>query len=213
MRGSRERSESGIYHVILRGINRQDILYDEDDNQHFLETVDQMKSEDQFAVLGYCLMMNHVHLLIQEHTDTISRIMSRIGTSYAWWYNRKYGRSGYVFQGRYGSECVENDEYLLTVIRYIHNNPVKAGLVQNPEDYRWSSIRLYYGTSEYPYGMCEPTYVLDVINKDRQKVHILVRQSRPFRKMGATAPVKMSHRSVCRATRNAGSSALIVTSC
>ena len=97
MRQARQRSESGVYHVILRGINRQDIFYDDDDYQHFLETIDQMKSDDQFAVYGYCLMTNHVHLLIQENTDTISRIMSRIGTSYAWWYNRKYGRSGHVF--------------------------------------------------------------------------------------------------------------------
>ena len=62
--------------------------------------------------------------------------MKRIGTSYAWWYNRKYQRTGHVFQGRYGSECVEDDEYLLTVIRYIHKNPVKAGMISEPEDYR-----------------------------------------------------------------------------
>ena len=100
MRRPRERSESGVYHVFLRGINRQDIFYDDDDYQHFLETIDQMKSDDQFAVYGYCLMTNHIHLLVRENTDTISRVMSRIGTSYAWWYNQKYGRSSHVFQGR-----------------------------------------------------------------------------------------------------------------
>ncbi len=169
MRRPRERSESGVYHVILRGINRQDIFYDNDDYQRFLETIDQMKSEDQFVVYGYCLMTNHIHLLVRENTDTISRIMSRIGTSYAWWYNQKYGRSGHVFQGRYRSECVENDDYLLTVIRYIHNNPVKAGMVQEPENYRWSSIHAYYGTREYLYGLSEPSFALGVINQDREK--------------------------------------------
>jgi putative transposase len=169
MRRPRERSESGVYHVVLRGINRQDIFYDDDDYLHFLETLDQMKSDDQFAVYGYCLMTNHIHLLVRENTDTISRVMSRIGISYAWWYNQKYGRSGHVFQGRYGSECVENDDYLLTVIRYIHNNPVKAGMVQEPEEYRWSSIHAYYGTSEYPYGLSEPAFALGVINQDREK--------------------------------------------
>jgi putative transposase len=97
MRQARERSESGVYHVILRGINRQDIFYDDDDYQHFLETINQMKSDDQFAVYGYCLMTNHVHLLIQENTDTISRIMSRIGTSYAWWYNQQRTNRGTFF--------------------------------------------------------------------------------------------------------------------
>ncbi|MDD3024549.1 MAG: transposase, partial [Syntrophomonadaceae bacterium] len=145
MRRPRERSNSGVYHVVLRGINRQDIFYDDDDYQHLLEIIDQMKSDDQFVVYGYCLMTNHVHLLVRENTDTISRIMSRIGISYPWWYNRKYGRSGHVFQRRYGIECVENDDYLLTVLRYIHNNPVKAAMVQKPEEYRWSSIHAYYG--------------------------------------------------------------------
>ncbi|HBQ86342.1 MAG TPA: transposase [Syntrophomonas sp.] len=169
MRQPRKRSESGIYHIILRGINRQDIFYDDDDYRHFLETINQMKTDDQFGVYGYCLMTNHVHLLIRENTDTISRIMSRVGTSYAWWYNRKYGRSGHVFQGRYGSECVENNEYMLTVIRYIHNNPVKAGIVQEPREYRWSSIHAYYGTWEYPYGLTEPSFPLGIFNQDREK--------------------------------------------
>ena len=169
MRRPRERSNSGLYHVISRGINRQDIFYDNGDYQHFLETIEQMKTNDQFAVLGYCLMTNHVHLLVRENTDTISRVMSRIGTSYAWWYNRKYGRSGHVFQGRYGSECVENDDYLLSVIRYIHNNPVKAAIVRNPEEYRWSSIHAYYGTNEYPCGLCEPGFVLAIIDQDRER--------------------------------------------
>lgn len=169
MRQARERSESGIYHVILRGINRQDIFYDDEDYQHFLETINKMKSDHQFTIYGYCLMTNHIHLLIQENTDSISRVMSRIGTSYAWWYNRKYGRSGHVFQGRYGSECVEKDAYLLTVIRYIHKNPVKAGMVQKPEEYRWSSIHAYYGNREYPNSLSETSFVLGIMNQDREK--------------------------------------------
>jgi len=169
MRGPRERSESGVYHIVLRGINRQDILYDDDDYQRFMETVHQIKAADQFSVYSFCLMTNHVHLLISENTDSISRIMSRIGTRYAYWYNRKYGRSGHVFQGRYGSECVEDDSYLLTVVRYIHNNPVKAGIVQRPEDYKWSSIHSYYGEREYPLGFTEPGMVLSKFHEQPEK--------------------------------------------
>jgi REP element-mobilizing transposase RayT len=125
-----------------------------------------MKLEQQFGIYGYCLMSNHTHLLIREKTDHISRIMSRIGTSYAWWYNRKYNRSGHVFQGRYGSECVEYDKYLLIVIRYIHNNPVKAGMVSEPEYYKWSSIHAYYGGREYPPRLTEPEFILGVIHQE-----------------------------------------------
>ncbi len=101
--------------------------------------------------------------------------MSRIGTSYAWWYNRKYGRSGHVFQGRYGSERVENDDYLLSVLRYIHNNPVKAKMVQEPEEYRWSSIHVYYGGREYPNGLSEPSFALGIINQDGESTTVVSR--------------------------------------
>jgi putative transposase len=148
-RQARQRCENGVYHIVMRGINRQDIFYDEDDYQRFMGTLERLKT-DKFEVYGYCLMSNHIHLLIHEKSEEIPQIMKRIGTSYAWWYNRKYQRTGHVFQGRYGSECVEDDEYLLTVIRYIHKNPVKAGMISEPEDYRWSSIQACYSEHEYP---------------------------------------------------------------
>lgn len=160
----------------MRGINRQDIFYDDEDYRHFLKTLGKMKLDNQFIIYGYCLMTNHVHLLIKENTDSISRVMSRIGTSYAWWYNKKYGRSGHVFQGRYGSECVEKDEYLLTVIRYIHNNPVKAGIIHKPEEYRWSSIHAYYENQEYPNGLSETSFILDMINQDQKKARRLFQE-------------------------------------
>jgi REP element-mobilizing transposase RayT len=124
-RQARQRCDNGVYHIVMRGINRQDIFYDEDDYQRFMGTLERLKT-DKFEVYGYCLMSNHVHLLIHEKSEEIPQIMKRIGTSYAWWYNRKYQRTGHVFQGRYGSECVEDDEYLLTVIslrvKSFHNN-------------------------------------------------------------------------------------------
>lgn len=165
-RQARGKSESGVYHIILRGINQQDIFYEDDDFQRFLETIADKKSEQEFLLHAYCLMNNHVHLLIQENTDNISRIMSRLGTSYAWWYNRKYNRSGYVFQGRFGSECVENDAYMLTVMRYIHNNPVKAAISAQPEDYPWSSIHAYYEGKEYPAGLTETGFILKIFDDD-----------------------------------------------
>lgn len=82
-RAARDRCESGIYHIVLRGINRQDIFYDDGDLLRFLETIEMKKADKQFEIHAYCLMTNHIHLLIRETGDTVSRIMSRIGTSYA----------------------------------------------------------------------------------------------------------------------------------
>ncbi|MEN6325889.1 MAG: transposase [Syntrophomonas sp.] len=138
-RNARQKSESGIYHIMVRGINRQDIFHDDEDMQRYLETIAHMKKENRFKVYGFCLMTNHVHILVQEKEEEISRVMKRIGTSYAWWYNSKYDRVGHLFQDRYKSEGVDNDAYLLSVRRYIHKNPMMAGLAQEPEDYRWSS--------------------------------------------------------------------------
>lgn len=166
VRHARQRCESGVYHVVLRGINRGDIFFDDDDCLQFLETLTLKKSNQEYELYGYCLMSNHVHLLLRENEDTVSRTMSRIGTSYAKWYNQKYERSGHVFQGRYGSECVEDDKYLLTVIRYIHNNPMKAGLVREPEVYRWSSIHSYTGGKEQPEGLIETEFILSLFHQN-----------------------------------------------
>lgn len=167
VRQARQRCESGVYHVVLRGINRGDIFFDDDDSMRFLETLAQKKRNQEYWLYGYCLMTNHVHLLVRENEDMVSRTMSRIGTSYAKWYNQKYSRSGHVFQGRYGSECVEDDKYLLTVVRYIHNNPVKAGLVKEPEAYRWSSIHAYSSGKEQLKGLTETEFILSIFHQNR----------------------------------------------
>ncbi len=166
-RNARLRSKSGLYHVVMRGIDRQNIFYNDVDYQHFIDTLGKVKTEDRFELYGYCLMSNHVHLLIYEKSEEIPQIMKRIVTSYAWWFNMKYERSGHVFQGRYGSECVEDDRYLLTVIRYIHQNPVKAGMVDTAEDYRWSSIRAYYSGREYQSSLTDIDFILEIFAPDK----------------------------------------------
>lgn len=168
VRYARERSESGIYHVVMRGINQQDIFCDGEDYQQFLATIKRVKA-DRFELYGYCLMSNHIHLLIHEKSEEIHQVMKRVGTSYALCYNQKYFRTGHLFQGRYKSECVENEKYLLTVIRYIHNNPVKARVANKPEDYRWSSIHAYYGENEYLNGLTNAGYILGIFSEVRPK--------------------------------------------
>ena len=141
-RGAREKSGSGIYHIMLRGINQQDIFEDDEDRQRFIKTLGRVKKETDIEIFAYCLMNNHIHLLIKEKNYEVSKIIKKIGTSYVYYFNWKNERSGHLFQDRYKSEVVESDEYLYTVIRYIHHNPVKAGL-SGLADYKWSSYNNY----------------------------------------------------------------------
>lgn len=166
-RVAREKCESGMYHIMVRGINRQDIFHDDEDYKIFLETLECKKISDNCEIYAYCLMSNHVHLLLHDKKDEISRTMKRIGISYAWWYNWKYNRVGHVFQDRYKSESINDDSQLLNVLRYIHNNPVKSLLVKEAEEYRWSSCRVYYGAKEYPIGLTNTEFILGILSNNR----------------------------------------------
>lgn len=142
-RRARIKSNSGVYHVMLRGINRQLVFEDEDDKEQFRETLRKYKEKSGYEIYGYCLMDNHVHLLIKVGAEDIGQTLKRIAVSYAYYFNTKYGRVGHLFQDRFRSEAVETDAYLLNVLRYIHRNPVVGKMCPNPEDFIWSSYRDY----------------------------------------------------------------------
>ena len=146
-RAKREKSSTGIYHIIFRGINRQRIFEDEQDYQRFLQILEDVKKKSEYEIYGYCLMSNHVHLLMKEGMEELGRTFKRIGACYVYYYNWKYKRRGHLFQDRYKSEVVEDTGYFLSVLRYIHHNPVKAKIVKNLEDYPWSSYKEYLKTS------------------------------------------------------------------
>jgi REP element-mobilizing transposase RayT len=130
-RTARKKSSSGIYHIIMRGINRQSIFEDEEDNRKFLQTLRDFKEKSGYNIYAYCLMVNHIHLLIKEGLEPLEQVMRRLCGSYVYWYNRKYGRIGNLFQDRFKSEPIEDDTYFLTVLRYIHQNPIQAGLLKS----------------------------------------------------------------------------------
>ena len=132
-RQARKKSNSGVYHIMLRGINRQLIFEDDEDMQRFIETLKRYKDECGYSLYAFCLMGNHIHLLLKEGEEPISTILKRIAGSYVYWYNWKYGRSGHLFQDRFKSEPVEDDAYFLTVLRYIHQNPVKARICKKAD--------------------------------------------------------------------------------
>jgi putative transposase len=163
-RYARQISKSGTYHIMLRGINKQDIFEDDEDIQRLLETIKYYKEVSKYEVNGYCVMNNHIHLLIKETEEPISLAMKRICGSYVYWYNKKYSRCGHLFQDRYKSEIVENEGYLLTVLRYIHQNPLKAGLVKNTYEYKWSSYNEYLGKPV----MVDTESVMEFFSKDKE---------------------------------------------
>ena len=160
-RTARKTATSGIYHIMLRGINRQDIFTDDTDRQRFLQLLDDLQHDydekgNEIArpciLYAYCLMSNHVHLLYRQGTEEIDQSMKRLEVSYAQYFNKKYGRTGHFFQDRFKSEPCEDFEYFITLLRYIHQNPIKAGITKNAEDYQWSSWREYIATAP-----CAPT--------------------------------------------------------
>ena len=143
-RTARKTSKSLIYHVMLRGINRQQLFFDKEDNQYFTGLLKRYKESCGYQLYAYCLMGNHVHLLIRESESIpTGEIIRHIGSAFAYWYNLKYERSGHLFQDRFKSEPVESEAYLLTVFRYILMNPVKAGLCTRAEQYPYSSAGEY----------------------------------------------------------------------
>ena len=128
---------------MLRGINQQQIFEETEDYDKFLDVLKDCKAICEYEIYAYCLMGNHIHLLIKEGTESLEQIFKRICGRFVYWYNIKYRRVGHLFQDRFKSEPVDSEQYFFTVLRYIHQNPTKAGLCKRVEDYRYSSYSEY----------------------------------------------------------------------
>jgi len=129
-----------VYHVINRGNNRAPVFHDDEDYVAFLRAIDDLKQRRPFAFYGYCLMPNHVHLLIRPLETPISRLMQSLLVSHTQRYHRRHQSGGHVWQGRFKSPVIQDDDHLLTVLRYIEANPLRAQMVEIAGDYRWSSF-------------------------------------------------------------------------
>lgn len=169
-RVARQKSETGVYHVMVRGINRQDIFLDDEDRQRYLTTLERFKRQANLRLFGFCLMSNHLHLLLAEGEEPLGETMRRVGSSYVPWYNDKYLRVGYLFQGRFLSEPVEGDAYFQAALRYIHQNPVQAKLVDVFDDYPWSSYGSYAGLVSCLPGLVDTDLVLGMHGSVQQFV-------------------------------------------
>ncbi len=133
----------GLYHVIHRGNNRQAIFLSDQDRLAFLRRLAEYARLFRCRLHAYCLMDNHLHLLVETRLANLSGFGQRLFGSYTLWFNRKHQQVGHLFQGRFKSLLVDSDAYLLELSRYIHLNPVRARIARKPETYRWSSVRHY----------------------------------------------------------------------
>lgn len=148
-RRPRQISSIGMYHIMLRGVNRQLIFEEDEDKQKMLDTIQRFRTISNMEIHSYCLMDNHIHLLLREKDERVSRFIQRISSSFVYWYNDKYDRVGHLFQDRYMSESIETMPSFLRVLRYIHQNPVKAKITPDVFAYKWSSIHEYINKSTF----------------------------------------------------------------
>ena len=143
----RKFSNSKIYHIIIKGIDAEDIFYDDMDRNVFLEKIKLTKKEFNYEVYAYCLMTNHVHMVIKVLDEDLSRAVQSLTIRYVSYFNKKYDRKGPFVQNRFNSKNIENQKYFLEVCRYVHRNPEKANL-EKTNKYKWSSYREYIGNEK-----------------------------------------------------------------
>ena len=146
-RKPREFSSTNIYHIILRGNDKSDIFYDTQDRYVFLNIIKETKEKFNCEVYSYCLMSNHIHMIIKVKSNFLSKAIQSLGIKYSAYFNKKFNRRGHLFENRFFSKKVENLNYFLTVCKYVHRNPEKAN-IERTEVYRWSSYKEYIGTEK-----------------------------------------------------------------
>ena len=159
--------DGALYHITARGDNRERIFFDDTDRQQYLLLLRRYKDRFLFRLHAYALMPNHVHLILEPASgSTVSRIMQCLMITYTKAFNRRHGRVGHVFQGRFHSRLIEKDPYLLVASRYVHLNPVRAKLALHAADYAWSSYRAYGDPAHDPLGLVDSADVLALISLD-----------------------------------------------
>ncbi len=166
--------EGAFYHVIIRGNQRQNVFLEEKDFLKYLEFLCDYKDRYGFRVYGYVFMGNHVHLLLETGQAPLSRVLQGINQRFTMYFNWRHGTVGHLFQGRYKAILCDRDAYLLSLVKYLHYNPVRAGMVKRPEEYRWSSHQAYLGLVND--GIVDTDLVLGMFSKGLKRGRRLYRE-------------------------------------
>ncbi|MDV3429077.1 MAG: transposase [Bacillota bacterium] len=166
----RIKGEDFIYHVMGRSISDLPLFRDDTDRDKYLFYVKKYQKKFDFKVYAYCLMTTHAHLLIDANGADISKFMHGINQSYAQYFNIKYDRHGHVFQDRFKSKVVGDEDYLFTVSAYIHNNPTDIEGYENcPEEYKYSTFSVYLGLKKDEYGIADEEFIMGLFNQNIKK--------------------------------------------
>ncbi|KAI3349217.1 transposase [Clostridium botulinum] len=163
--------EGAIYHITTRGNRKSKIFLDEQDFRVYLNKLeDSLNYYDylKYELISYCLMSNHVHLMIKTGKEPLTRIMGRLNSTYTKYFNKKYKYVGHLFQSRYFSELIKDDKQILEASRYIHLNPVRAKIVKKPEYYKWSSYSMFIGKTSKK--IINPEVILDYFSKRNEDI-------------------------------------------
>jgi putative transposase len=139
----RQLSDTGIYHILIQGYNKTSIFKNKSDKEFFINILSNNVSQNKLKIFAYCIMDNHAHLVIWDFKNILSILMKEITKKYAYYLNKNYERTGKVFHDRFKSEPLEDSECLLSILAFIHNDPLKANIVNRPEQYPWSSYNSY----------------------------------------------------------------------
>jgi len=155
------------HHIVERGNNRERVFIDSTDYEKYLSFLSKYSEEKEAAVLAYCLMPNHIHLLVTPFKEeTLAKMMQGVTLCYSKYFNRENGRTGRLWECRYHSTVIDGENYLWTVSKYIEDNPVRAGLVKRPEDYPYSSARAHILGKKDPL-LKEPLFDRSELNEYR----------------------------------------------
>ncbi|WP_442596860.1 transposase [Neobacillus sp. D3-1R] len=145
------------YHITARGNRKFFIFYDDKDHQQYLSILKETQEQLPYYLHSYCLMSNHIHLLLETQNIPITEIMKTIQTHYAVYFNKRYDLVGHVFQGRFKSDLIKDASHFLNTSRYIHTNPLEAEITSEIQDYPWSSYPAYFTSTPNPLVTTEKT--------------------------------------------------------
>jgi len=162
----REEYNGGIYHVIARGNNKEYIFKESIDKGYFLKQLKEYSKGMEYRLCGYVLMDNHYHIIIQTYSKKLQETMHQINNKYSKYFNSKYKRVGHIFQGRYKSVLVQDERYLLSLLRYIHQNPIKAHICESIDNYKWSSD-VFYRNNIHSFIYIDT--IMDMLSRDRKE--------------------------------------------
>lgn len=168
--------DNAVYHITARGNRRDKIFYSNDDKRIFLQKMDQTSLKYSFICYAYCLMDNHYHLFIKTPSGNISQGMHYLNASYANYFTAKYKINGPLFQGRYKSLLVDEDNYALTLSTYIHLNPIRAGIAKNLDEYTWSSLLDYLGKRKKELKKLDTQFILTQLHNNLSQSRVIYKR-------------------------------------